>query len=170
MSFTVVNKQTVNDVFHRTLDEQEIVYERCMTSPTILNNVLWHCVAETDSGFYAGMYSLVEDKPVMKELHYIPKNHELLAPFDGYRDVETIKWFSKGYYNVMERDDGKLQMSNLRFGSTSDRYDKPEDFLFAFTVEEMPDGSVMVTGRRERGPNDENAFKSLWNRILAKDQ
>ena len=86
--------------------------------------------------------------------------YELLAPFDGYRDVETIKWFSKGYYNVMERDDGKLQMSNLRFGSTSDRYEKSEDFLFAFTVEEMPDGSVMVTGRRERGPNDENAFKS----------
>lgn len=170
MSFTVVNKQSVNDVFHRTLDENEVVYERCMTAPTILNNVLWHCVAEADSGYYAGFYSLMEDKPVMKKLHYIPKNHEMLKPYDGVRDVETIKWFSKGYYNVMERDDGKLQMNNLRFGSTSDSYDKPEDFMFAFTVERENDGSVKVTGRRERGPNDDNAFKTLWDRILAKDQ
>jgi len=169
MGMTIVNKQKVIDVFHRSLEKEHVQYDRYLTTPTILNNVLWHCVAETEDGYYAGSYSLMEEGDNIRTLHFIPKDHQLIAEYEGDRDVEIVKWFANDYFNVIRRGDGQLQINDLRYGSMNDCYDEEDDYIFAFIVSPQEDGTVKVTGRRERGRgrNDESMSR-FWDRIMGK--
>jgi inner membrane protein len=169
MTMTVFNKQTVIDVFHNSLAGEKIRYERYMTTPTILNNVLWHCVAETKDGYYAGSYSLLEEDRKIDHLHFIPKDHHLIEPFEGNRDIEIVQWFANDYYNVIRRSDGKLQINDLRYGSMNDCYDEENDYIFAFIVDSTDSGELRVSGRRERGRGrNDQSMSGFWERIMGK--
>ncbi|MEO5905343.1 MAG: metal-dependent hydrolase, partial [Saprospiraceae bacterium] len=58
MLFTLVNKFHVDDVFDKALQNRKIEVSRCQCTPTILNNILWSCVADGKENFYLGQYSL----------------------------------------------------------------------------------------------------------------
>ena len=62
MAFTIFNKTRINTIFESTLIKEKIEYSRYMTTPTILNNVLWSGIAETDTGYVYGMYSFFEKR------------------------------------------------------------------------------------------------------------
>ncbi|MDX1409536.1 MAG: metal-dependent hydrolase, partial [Saprospiraceae bacterium] len=55
---TVINKERVDQVFSSALAHRGIAADRCRTSPTILNNLLWNCVAEDPDAYYVGLYSV----------------------------------------------------------------------------------------------------------------
>ncbi|HRF40931.1 MAG TPA: hypothetical protein PK198_19205, partial [Saprospiraceae bacterium] len=63
MMFTFYNKVKVDGIFERSLQRENIAAQRFMTSPTILNNILWQGVAEGDSVYHHGMYSLLDARP-----------------------------------------------------------------------------------------------------------
>ena len=46
----------------------------------------------------------------------IPKQHQLLGEVEGDSTIEILKWFSNNYYSVLERQDGKLQFNDMRYG------------------------------------------------------
>ena len=162
--FTFYHKVRMDNVFEKSLVEQNIDFNRYMTSPTILNNVLWSGTAETEDAFYQGLYSFWDTEPRITEFRRFPKNHELLAPYDGSRETRILKWFSNDYYNVMQRADGKLQFNDLRYGTMTTGED---NFVFFFWLEEMPDGSLSVTQPDERDVG-ENVMNDLWMRIKGK--
>ena len=56
MVLCLFHKYQVHQTLIRSLESQEITYKRVMTSPTILNNILWYTMAETDDGYYSGLY------------------------------------------------------------------------------------------------------------------
>ena len=154
----------MDKVFERSFASHRIEYDRYMTNPTIFNNILWQGVAEGDTAYYYGQYSLLDRVPEVREFISIPKNHHLLEPYEGARPVEILKWFSDGYYSVIELPDGKLQYNDLRFGSLTDSFDDPSDFVFRFLIEEQA-GKVEVWQSRERPDDMEEAFKRLIERI-----
>lgn len=169
MAMTIFNKQQVIDVFHKSLAAEGVRYERYMTTPTILNNVLWHCVAETEEGYYSGNYSLFQEEQRVYPLHFIPKQHELIESYRGNRDVDIAVWFSKGYYGVMRRNDGKLQINDLRYGSLNDCYDEEADYIFAFIIDTLPNGEIRVSNRRERGRGDDDrSMARFWDRVMGR--
>ena len=161
--FTFYNKSKVNTVFENSLAEQGIEYNRYMTAPTIFNNVLWHCIAEGDSVYYQGLYSLRDEEPRIAVWNKFPKNHELIKDYEAERSIKILKWFSNGYYNIIHREDGRLQFNDLRFGIFGDKAISENDYIFHFILEEE-NGKIEAHQSRERPDMKEN-FGQLWTRI-----
>ncbi|MEO1513526.1 MAG: metal-dependent hydrolase [Bacteroidota bacterium] len=134
MAYTVYNKFKVNAAFEKTLANKQIDYQRYMTSPTIFNNLLWHCIAEGDSVYYQGLYSVLDKRPDIDKIRIVPKNRYFLKGHATDEDIKTLEWFSNGYYNVIKRPDGKLQFNDLRYGFVGDREPTADDFVFRFIL------------------------------------
>ena len=164
MLFTFYNKMQVDQVFEHSLQRDGITYERFMTSPTIFNNVLWQGVAEGDTAYYQGMYSILDSKPQVLSFTVIPKNRHLIEGHEEDRSIRILRWFSSGYYSILERPDGQLQFNDLRFGSVGQTFDKPEDFVFHFLLEEK-DGVFIARESWDRDQDTGEAFSQLWERI-----
>lgn len=164
MLFSFYNKWRVNEVFEHSLQEKQIAYQRFSTTPAILNNILWQCTAETDSAYYYGLYSLLDKQPSVLNFERIPKNHNLLAGHEDDRDIKILKWFSNGYFNVIERPDGSLQLNDLRFGLLSDKVRTDKDYVFKFQLSEE-NGQLLAHQSREAPDNFKEAWNAYWSRV-----
>jgi len=158
------NKSRVNNVWERTLKEEGIEYSRFMTSPSILNNVLWSCLAETDDGYVHGEYSLF-DKEKKVHFSYTARNPIGAEVLLKDRTIECLKWFSNGYYTLSEHEEG-LQFNDMRFGSL------PLDggdthYIFNFIVRPRNDGSYELLGSNGGPPpgQEQEMLKVLWERL-----
>ena len=164
--FTVINKSAINRVFSESLGTQGIAYDRFMTNPTILNNVLWYGAADTDSVYYVGLYSLF-DKDKKIDFIKVRKNEELLDAKSDDHTVQTLKWFSDGYYNVIIRKDGLPQMNDLRYGSMNLESMDENDYIFRFPLQLDENGYYSIKDA-EGGPpegDEREMMKSLFERI-----
>ncbi|TVZ59473.1 inner membrane protein [Flavobacteriaceae bacterium MAR_2010_105] len=129
--FTLGNKIYINAVFKKSLQNEGIVYKRFQTQPTILNNVLWFGIAETNDAYYVGFYSLFDTSSKVEDWHRLTKNHDLIK--EKSAEIETLTWFSNGYYNLTALDDGLFRYNDLRYPS----FDKndPNNAIFSFTIQ-----------------------------------
>jgi inner membrane protein len=162
--FTFYNKYRVNQVFTESLAKEQIQYERYMTTPTIFNNILWQGVAEGDTAYYHALYSLWDKKAEIESFTTLPKNHELLQGIEEERDVEILKWFSNGYYNVLDHPDGRLQFNDLRYGSINGEFKTSEDYIFRFFLREE-DGRMVARQSREGSEPNQEDFRKFLERI-----
>ena len=167
MLWTFVNKHQVNTVFEESLEKEAIEYERYMTSPSILNNILWHCVAEGDSSFYVGSYSLLDEEAIIKDMQTVPKNENLVEGTEEDHTVQTLRWFSDGYNGFMPSEDGSIQVNDLRFGGFNDDWNDPDTYIFHFNIERQEDGSfeMMETTAGPPEGDQSDLFGRLWDRI-----
>lgn len=158
LCFTVFNKLNVDRVFETSLTEQNIPYERYTASPSILNNLLWQGTAETAEGYYIGSYSIMDPTERVLRFNRLDKNHELLAPYEGQRELEILQWFTKDYYQVRRVDDSTYRFNDLRYGTRSGgATTDPSDFIFSFEL-------VDRNGQLEMKGNSRNAdgFGEEW--------
>lgn len=167
MVWTISNKLRVDAIFEKNLEEQGIEYSRAMTSPTILQNVLWHCIAEGDSVYYDGLYSLFDSEPnvIIKE---IPKNYHLLDKTEeNDHTLERLSWFSNGYYGIMDVRQDSLQVNDLRYGTFRGDGDQPEDYIFSFVIAKDEKGDYEMADMQAGPPEDreDNWFVDYWTRI-----
>ena len=166
MLWTIYNKHKVNNVLEDTLKAEHISYSRYMTNPSILNNILWTGTVETDSAFLTGQYSLL-DKERKFKLYKIPKGHELLGDTEGDEVIDILKWFSNDYFAVIKRQDGKLQLNDMRYGTFRGKPEGENSYIFKFALERGNDGNYQLdeaTGGPPRGGED-RLMGELWNRI-----
>ncbi|MCB0661277.1 MAG: metal-dependent hydrolase [Saprospiraceae bacterium] len=165
MLFTVYHKSQVNTIFERTLAGKGLKYERYMTTPTILNNILWQAIAEGDTMYYHGMYSFYDERAIMEPFTELHKNHQLLAGHENDRAIKILDWFSNGYYNVIERDQGGLQLNDLRYGTTTGKFGNEKDYVFRFFLkEENGEMKAEQPSRAEesKGRSFDTFFKRMW--------
>lgn len=132
LTLTAVNKLYVDSVFEKSLRSQNISYKRFFTNPTPLNNILWRGVAETEDGFFEGLYSLLDCHQRI-EFRFISKNHELIQPFVARGELDELIWFTKGYFCVSQKD-GLLFVNDLRFGETDMGLHRLGEYLFSFRL------------------------------------
>lgn len=168
MIWTLYNKFRVTQVMKETLVAENIDYREFFTSPSILNNILWSGVAETADAYYHGQYSLWDTEPKFKLKRY-PKNHHLLeVPVEDDHVLSTLAWFSDGYYAVIERADGDLQINDMRYGTFRGEGDSEDDFIFNFPIRQQADGSYELIKAQGGPPEDVDMGQmanDLWNRI-----
>jgi len=170
MAFTLFNKTRVNTVFESSLLKQGIAFERFMTTPTILNNVLWSGVAETDSAFYYGQYSFFDSVKVFK-LQKLDKTLPALEDKTAQdHTLNTLRWFSDGYYVFNEPNPDSLYFYDLRFGTFKMKRTDPEKYVFKFNVFRDKQGAYVLKdqGERPRDANFSEAFGALWDRIMGR--
>ncbi|MFT4665112.1 MAG: inner membrane protein [Gammaproteobacteria bacterium] len=167
MTFCFYHKLQVNKIFERSLSENNISYSRYMTSPLIFNNVLWLGLAESDTAYYHAYYSFMDEDTEMDDYNIFPKQHEILADYEGDPTLKTLRWFSNNYYTVLRRPDGDMQMNDVRFGIFGNKLRKSTDYVFKFILEEKKEGLEMHQSREGREINKET-FRELWDRIWGK--
>jgi inner membrane protein len=138
-----------------------------MTSPLIFNNVLWLGLAESDTAYYHAYYSFMDEDTEMDDYNIFPKQHEILADYEGDPTLKTLRWFSNNYYTVLRRPDGDMQMNDVRFGIFGNKLRKSTDYVFKFILEEKKEGLEMHQSREGREINKET-FRELWDRIWGK--
>ena len=160
MLSTLVNKYHVNRVYKQALAEQKFDYIRFQTQPTILNNILWYGIAETSDAYYVGFYSILDTEATINKWHKLPKNHELIQGMP--KDLETLAWFSDGYYNLSETASLDTYLfKDLRYPLMDEN--DPNSSIFKFTITKTND-------RWEAAPFyasglNEGAFDAFWTRL-----
>ena len=160
MMLTIVNKYHVNGVYKRALSEEQIDYLRFQTQPTILNNFLWYGIAETADYYFVGFYSILDASPTVSKWHKLSKNHDLI----GYmpKDLETLSWFSGGYYSLSETSDPNTFLyKDLRYPMMDEN--DPNSTIFKFTITKKEDrweAAPFYAPEVNRGSLD-----SFWTRI-----
>jgi len=160
MMLTIVNKYHVNGVYKRALAEEQIDYLRFQTQPTILNNFLWYGIAETADYYFVGFYSILDASPTVSKWHKLSKNHDLI----GYmpKDLETLSWFSGGYYSLSETSDPNTFLyKDLRYPMMDEN--DPNSTIFKFTITKKED-------RWEAAPFsapdvNRGSLDSFWTRL-----
>ena len=166
MVFTLVNKQYINHVFTKSLDEQGIHYSRYMTTPTIFNNVLWSGVAESDTSYFFGQYSWFDTEKKF-EINEIAKKRNLVgSALDNDHTLKTLSWFSNGYFSLNTTNPDSLQWYDLRFGSFRLTTQSKDEFVFKFDL--IKKGDAFIMDKQPTRPRDGDTgamFRALWNRI-----
>lgn len=160
-------KTYASGVFAQSLAENGIKTEHRMTGVTPFNILLWYTVAEVDSGFFIGDYSLLdEDKNI--DYNFVKRNEELIAPIKNEYAVDRLTWFSNGYYSV-EKVKDETRFFTLKFGSTGFDLTKPlsESVSFYYSILKRPDGSLAITSIRGFDKlNLGEALKQLYSRVM----
>ncbi len=164
MLFTLINKAHVDRVFTAALDHRQIEFLRTRTSPTILNNLLWSCVAEDERQYYVGMYSIFDTDPHLHYLNIIPKNDSIHRTLEHHPDYQILWWFSDGYLAAFPSDTATI-LSDLRFGGMMDTIRSYQDLVFNFRVEEKDGEWVFSENREIPDGNIRDWFARLWRRM-----
>jgi inner membrane protein len=167
MMMTFFNKARVNTIFESSLVRENIAYSRYMTTPTILNNVLWSGIAETDSAYYYGQYSLL-DAEKRFQLHRVSKTNDTLHQLlQTDPTLQRLAWFSDDYYFFKETGTDSLGFYDLRFGTFKMKRTDPEQYVFKFNLRKNQEGKYILKdqGDRPRDANFSEAFAALWERI-----
>lgn len=166
MVWTFSNKRKVDKIFEASLAEEAISYNRFMTTPTIANNLLWNCVAETDSFYYNGFYSILDKEPKVKDMTKIPINKHLLTGHENDESVITLQWFSNGYNSYLRKKDGRLQVNDMRYGRFRANDENPDNFIFKFVLVNNENGELILTESVGGPPDNESGWvNELLDRI-----
>lgn len=170
MAFTLFNKTRVNTIFENTLAKENITYSRFMTSPTILNNILWSAIAETDTSYVYGLYSFFDAEKSFK-LNTVSKNRNGLdKDLESDQTLRTLRWFSNDYYLFKKGEGAKYEYYDLRFGTFKMKAADKEEFVFKFNLEKNLTNEYILKDQGEK-PSDGNfaeIFQLLWDRIMGR--
>ncbi len=167
LGLTVLNKFNIANVFESSLAKANLKYYRYTTNPTIFNNLLWYGVAESDSAFYYGTYSLLDKQRQILSFDTIPKQQKLLRGHHFDPDINTLRWFSDNYYVLMPVSKDTVHYFDLRFGILGPKYHGKENLIFGVELTRQ-DKVFKAHQRQDLGPKNEDIggfFGQLMNRI-----
>lgn len=164
MLMTFANKWYIHEVFKSSLVEANIPYTRFQTQPSFFNNVLWYGVAETESHYFVGYYSIFDRVSRVEDWKQLPKNHGLVS--NDHSDIQTLSWFSKGYYNLIPlEEEGMYRYNDLRYP-----YYNMEDAstsIFSFIIKK--EGERWNVLPFEGNPHSSEDLSLFWKRLKGND-
>ena len=152
---TVVHYNRVSRTFTDALAKQDIAYERFFITPTIFNNVLWNGVVDAGEVYLLAQHSFYDEVPMT--FTPVAKGFDLLHNIDTDPTLTTLRWFSAGYLNAVRRDDGQLQVNDLRFGTFSGEATGPDDYIFRFNLVDHGPDAPYGFQQAQGGPPDDTA-------------
>ena len=155
LTLTALNYNQVHRTIEGSLHEQGMSYKHFLITPTIFNNLLWNVVVDTEEAFLLGQYSILDEIPIA--FHPTSKGYELLHNLDTDETLGVLRWFSDGYLNAVRRNDGSLQLNDLRFGTFSGRAKDADDYIFRFKLIDHGPQETYGFERAQGGPPDEKA-------------
>lgn len=163
LGMTFVNKSIANAHFKKSLEDNHIAYQDYMSNPTILNNILWYSVVNSDSILKVGEYSLLQkDKPI--EWRSYPINKMLLDNCES-PDARMLTWFSQGFSFTLLNND-TLEVFIPKFGRGDlDKTEAKETFLFYYKLFKK-DGKWEMDAHQPS--NEEMKFKEGFLQLIKK--
>lgn len=163
MLFTIGNKFYMDYLFHKSLNDNKLSYKRYFTQPTIFNNILWYGVAEIDSAYYVGYYSLLDKKHIFSDFKMLSKTRDLKP--ETYDRIKKLAWFSNDYYSIYKLGANDYQYNDLRYPLTSDENSNSSVFKFRLYKE---NGELNMKPFARTEDNISDALNALWERLKGK--
>ena len=168
MLWSLGAKYHTYSIFQDNLQQQNIAYTRLTTVPTPLNTVLWSATAETDSAYYTGLYSLLDDDEII-QFHKIENNHALIEEWEEEDLINRLNFLSKGWYVVNDENPDTLVYNDARFGPMY-ASDTP---MYGFGYQLFMNNSNILSVTQQRPDIDEETGEQmlsiLWRRIWGKN-
>jgi inner membrane protein len=157
LGYCVVNKNHADQIFRKQAQSQQIRYNNYFTTPAPLQNWLWYAVAQTDSGFEVGHFSLLDNQHKIN-FYYFPANHHLYNEVNDHETLQKLIRFSKGFYVIQKRKDS-LIFNDLRFGQILGWRYPNNDFVFHYNLQHNEDNKLIIQrGRMMNWNVDEFSF------------
>lgn len=156
---TIINKVYINSVYEQALKAQNIPFTKFQTQPSILNNILWYGIAETPDNYFVAFYSLLDKSSEILEWSKLPKNHKLVS--QNNKDIKTLSWFSNGYFNLKNMNNGSLRYNDLRYPSFD--INNPSNSVFSFSIFKDED-RYNILPFNGKAPSTQD-FSYFWERI-----
>jgi inner membrane protein len=169
--FSIGMKFLVSDAFKADLDRRGTSYQRRMEAPTAFNTLLWRCVVDRGDELWVGYRSVFELPSSRIRWTIYPRQAEVLAPFEGEREIGILKSFSRGWWIARPHAEG-VWIADMRFGETRTYGDRPGmvDSRIMFSWSFRPD----ATGDRLRSPlrkiDPKDTLSRIAYRILGEDE
>ena len=154
---TYIDRATKQD-----MQAKNISFNKYLSTPTPLNNLLWYIVAKNDRGYYAG-YRSVFDKRTITDFHYISRNDSLLQYVGNKNDLQNLLRFSRGYYSAEKWHD-TVVFNDLRFGEINGWDEAQPRFVFYYYLQ-YPEANNLVVQRGRFAKWDERTLRSFLRRI-----
>ncbi len=136
VAFTVGMKFLVSATFDADLARREVTYTRRMEAPTPFNALLWRSVVDRENEFWVGYHSVLDSPSAPIRWTIYPKKQEVIEPHKNEREIQTLQWFSRGWFIARTHNKG-VWLADLRFGETRTYDAKPgtvdSQFRFAWS-------------------------------------
>lgn len=163
MVYTIGLKFYMDGVFKDNLQAQEIKYDRITTQPSLMNSILWMSTAETDSAYYLGFYSLMDEG---KEISFVKYDKDIVLR-NELKDIsmyQRLVKLSDRWYLVRRSGDEFIFM-DLRFGQMG--FGKEEDkIVFRYKLSEQQGEWHAEQQEPPRDPEEmKKVIAKLWQRI-----
>ncbi|MEO0405053.1 MAG: metal-dependent hydrolase [Bacteroidota bacterium] len=165
MVFTLGSKYVGYQDVKADLERRGVEYTNLSTRPTPLNSILWSATLETETDYMVG-YKSILDKADSVQWNYIPKNWELLEPYEDDETVQLLLFLTQGNYAALPMEDG-VRLLDLRFGQPEGAGSDDERFVFSYYIRNTENG-VEITPAETPEPTPEEASESLnflWERL-----
>ena len=163
MIFTIGNKIYVDQTFKKSFQKANINYSKFSAQPTILNNVLWYAVAETDKNYTVSFYSIFDDTNTPLNFINIPKNHKVLDV--DHPDIKTLRWFSNEFYTLSILNN-KIIYKDLRYPLLDVRDSTSSLFSFELIKEGNRWNTKSLSKERFKDSNMKELSKDLFYRAF----
>lgn len=167
MLYTIGVKFHVNTVFKEALQSQNIEYQRLSHQPTIMNSVLWMAIAENDTAYQMGFYSLLDKDKQIDFISY-PKDLRIREQMQEVELYQRLVKLSDHWFLIRVNRDGFI-FKDMRFGQMS--FDRDEDAI-VFQYQMHLEGGEWSAVQKEP-PRDpdlmKTTFAALWKRIKGKE-
>ena len=158
----LINKMYINQKIKETLAHKQIEYTRYFSTPIAFNNLLWYCVAETETGYYIGYRSIFDTSDDIR-LTFFAQQRWLLNGIENEKEVGDLLRFSQGFYTV-EKEPDALVFNDLRFGRVAGWENDSTEFTFHYYLQ-RPGKNALVVQRGRFAELNLKTAKSLFTRI-----
>ncbi|GAB3531798.1 metal-dependent hydrolase [Pontibacter brevis] len=162
--FSFVAKAAADNIFRKSLQQQQISYLSFISKPTPMNTIFWSATAKDEKGFYNGFYSLLDEDETVA-FDFVPQQAELLQPYRGHPTLERLLEITKGYYAVVPSDEAGVLIRDLRFGKFDGWREQGGQYVFVYHVWQDEQGQLKVEEINNRPKIDAAYLKSYLQRI-----
>lgn len=160
--FTMGNKINVDSAFSSALERQGIPYTSMMTTPTVLNNLLWNGFAENDTAVWAGVYSVLDEDRDIQFQHF-SKRLDLVAGNLNDIPLQKLLWFSQGYFFLEEQGD-TLYFNDLHVGRRDAFIGDSGAYIFRFRLQRNSPSDQTI-GNFEQVAMSLDVDSATWDRF-----
>ena len=153
--------------------DQGIVIHRMMSIPGPFTSFLWRGLIETEEAFYQVYYSVFDDPSKELIFYKIPKSNVGLELFESSRALDTLIWFSKGFYTVESVENSNLAyaenvyFNDLRFGTLGGWDGNYNDHVFKFEIYKNEVGEISFRQAPITTPINSNDFITLLKKSFS---
>ncbi|MDR1985288.1 MAG: metal-dependent hydrolase [Prevotellaceae bacterium] len=169
VGFTVLNKISLEQKIKLFFDKQNISYNRILTSPLPLTNLVWLVIVEDEDGFFSANYNLKQ-----KQIHYkryFTKNHYLAENFEKNPEFMRLVRFSKGFYCLSEKENNDIIFYDLRIASFEfDGMSDLDKAVFTHRLKLNENGELVIKHNYPKRKVDWEKLKRYYQQVMRDDE